>query len=251
MNIIISILEFIVLVTSIGMFFSKRDSTDGEWNTNWGIAILVATLLMIAMNIKFVCSGIYCFFTCAVDNTPGAESAKKAVAIYRRVKEGKKAELGFGGYGNVDLKHLNQDLEEENLFLGAETPEEIESIAKRATKTVLAQNLKDRQEATRKIVQERVDEFGKVVANRPKDQRTTGPSTPVVEKKTGFLDTAEQLYKKELGQQATYAKFKAEAAAKAKAAKEAEAADRAVAKQLGISDSMESASDESDAPDLR
>lgn len=224
MNIIISILEFIVLVTSIGLFFAKKDSTDGEWNTNWGIAVIIAAILMIGMNIKFVCSGIYCFFTCAVDDAPGSESAKKAVAIYRRVKEGKKAELGWGGYGSVDLKHLNRDLEEENLFLGAETPEEIETIAKRATKTILAQNLKDRQEATTKLVGARAGEYEKVVAGRPKEQRIpTGPSAPVAaEKKTGFLETAEQLYKKELGQQATYAKYTAQKAAEKKAAEEKE-----------------------------
>lgn len=252
MNIIISILEFIVLVTSIGLFFAKREKTspDGEWNTNWGVAILVATILMIGMNIKFICSGIYCFFTCAVDDTPGSESAKRAVAIYRRVKEGKKAELGMFGYGNVDLKHLNQDLEEERLFLGAETPEEIETIAKRATKTELDQRLRDRQEATKQLVGERTGEYQKVVAGRPKDPRIPqGPSAPVAAEKPGFGQFLEKAYKNELGAQATRAKYTAQKEAEAKKAKE-EAEMKAALKaaaptssaRRGLSSSIESAS---------
>lgn len=169
MNYIILVLEFIVLVTSIGLFIAKKEAgDDGSWNINWTIALLIATILMIGMNISTVCYGMKCFFTCGGGDEPGADDAKKAVAIYRNVKQGKKAELGtFSGYKNVDLKHINNDLEEENLFLGAETPEEIQTLAKNATKAILAQRLKERQTTTAKLVGDKTQELQRNLANRP------------------------------------------------------------------------------------
>lgn len=192
MNYIILVLEFIVLVTSIGLFIAKRDSTDGTWNVNWTIALLVATILMIGMNISLVCYGMKCFFTCGSGDemAAGADDAKKAVAIYRNVKQGKKAELGsFSGYRNIDLKHINNDLEEENLFLGAETPEEIQSIAKNATKAILAQRLKNRQVTTAKLVTDKTQELQKNLANRPllPTPIPTDPTPPAAPQKQGGL----------------------------------------------------------------
>lgn len=167
MNYIFLVLEFIVLVTAIGLFIDKSKDTDKDWNINWGIALLIATLLMIIINFRFVCYGAWCFFSCGQDNNPASEAAKKAVAAYRRVKEGKTAKGGFFEGGSVDLNKLDKDLEEQNLFLGVEDPEQVKAVAERATKDLLAQNLRDKQAFAKRTIDERTNENRKNLADRP------------------------------------------------------------------------------------
>lgn len=172
MNYIILLLEFIVLITSIGLFISKSEMVDGSprIDINWNIALFITVILMIGINIRFICYGAYCFFSCG-DESAEVQDAKKAVAIYRRAKAGKSLKAGLFGYENVDLNNLNQD-DEETEFLGVSDPTEIKKIAEQNTKTLLQQNIADRQAVSKERVQARVQEHAAALKNRPNAKET-------------------------------------------------------------------------------
>lgn len=167
MNYIILLLEFIVLIVSIGLFISKSEMTPNgpRIDINWNIALFITVILMIGINIRFICYGAYCFFSCG-DESAEVQDAKKAVAIYRRAKAGKSLKAGMFGYENVDLNNLNQD-DEETEFLGVNDPQEIKRIAEQNTKTLLQQNIADRQAVSKERVQARVQEHAAALKGRP------------------------------------------------------------------------------------
>lgn len=183
MNYIILLFEFICLVTSIGLFIAKTDETPTgpQTSISWNVALLIATVVMIIINLRFICRGITCFFTCG-DESPDVLAAKEAVAKYRRAKAGKDLSPGIFGYEDVNLNKLNQG-DEENTFFGVTDPNEIKEIADRSTKNILAQNLEDRNKVSKQRIQERANEQQARLARRgilPEQQfKPTGGDLPV------------------------------------------------------------------------
>ena len=120
MNVIIAMMEFVVLVLSIGLLSAEINDTTGEWHLNWKLPLLGAAFFMIALNASFICTGItnflHCKWSCG-DKSPEITEAEEAVAAYRRVKKGLDEKPGFFERGeSVDIKHLDQDSAEKLLF---------------------------------------------------------------------------------------------------------------------------------------